>query len=233
MYKARKKSYYNFSADITKGRRDIFELARQKVEKPGSLENEFIKFDYIDNNCMLTAVSIDDKHLRFSSDSEFDALALYVDSSRNPHKEIFEILDETYTPKTNTNIINLRKVRDMKLLVDDTDKNEYIGRPNARLGLPDSKWKKPYSLQHFDIDTCLEKYENHIRSKADLMESLGELENKKLLCFCDIDREKCHAQILNKLMHERFSRLKAEVFLLECNMSQCFHMLLPNQTYPW
>ena len=205
MYKARKNSRFFFAADITKRRQLVLESARAKVDTPGSLANQFVKFVYVDNNCLLTAVSNDDRHLRFSSINEFDRLPIYIESFQHPLKPFLsdhlKQMDELVRePKSN--IINLRKVSDMKILIEDKSQNVYVGRPNVRMGLPDSKWKNPFSLNDYDIETCLEKFENHVRGNAELMGSIDELRNKNLLCFCDIQKEKCHAQILNKLISE-------------------------------
>jgi len=72
----------------------------------------------------------------------------------------------------------------------------YIGRP--------SKWGNPFShktgtLAEFKVSTreeSIEKYEDYLLSRKDLMDSLPELKNKILGCWCK--PSKCHGDVLKK-----------------------------------
>jgi len=74
----------------------------------------------------------------------------------------------------------------------------YIGRGN------NSKWGNPYShkegtLARFKVRTrkeAIEKFEEYLLSNEDLMNSLHELKDKKLGCWCFPKR--CHGDILSK-----------------------------------
>jgi hypothetical protein len=77
----------------------------------------------------------------------------------------------------------------------------YIGRP--------SKWGNNYShkegtLAKFKVNSrqeALEKYENDIRQNKELMNSLHELKDKVLGCWCK--PSPCHGDILIKLLKEK------------------------------
>ena len=77
----------------------------------------------------------------------------------------------------------------------------YIGRP--------SKWGNDYShkegtLAKFKVNSrqeSLEKYETDIRQNKELMDSLHELKDKTLGCWCK--PLSCHGDILIKLLKEK------------------------------
>ena len=90
----------------------------------------------------------------------------------------------------------------MESWIADSD-NEYIGRRNDNLSLPDSHWKNPFTVKEFGIDLCLQKYEDHIRGDQNLLDRVHELKDKKLLCYCELSMGyKCHGQVLLKLLAE-------------------------------
>ena len=72
----------------------------------------------------------------------------------------------------------------------------YVGRP--------SKWGNPYthlekSAAKFKVDSieeAVKKYEEYLISNKELFNSLFELKNKKIACWCKT--KKCHAYILKK-----------------------------------
>ena len=85
----------------------------------------------------------------------------------------------------------------------------YIGR-NMNFYVPGtfkSKWSNPYTVKKYGLDKCLELYEKYICSKPELMNSLHELENKVLGCWCHdnttIGKIVCHGDILIKLLKEK------------------------------
>lgn len=65
-----------------------------------------------------------------------------------------------------------------------------------------SKWGNPFkSGRDGTINEVLVKYESYIRSRQDLMNSLSELKNKILICWCEDDKP-CHGDVLIKLINE-------------------------------
>lgn len=85
----------------------------------------------------------------------------------------------------------------MKTVVVNKYKEEfdiYIGRG--------SKWGNPFLIgKDGDREEVIEKYESWIRNQPELLNSLHEIENKRLGCFC---RPKhCHGDVLIKLLEEK------------------------------
>ncbi len=91
-------------------------------------------------------------------------------------------------------------------IVQDCD--IYIGRAMYMGGwqLPTSKWANPFRLKDYNnnLDLVLQKYEEYIRSKPDLISALPELSGKILGCWCrgKRDDDRCHGDILAKLYQE-------------------------------
>lgn len=78
----------------------------------------------------------------------------------------------------------------------------YIGRP--------SKWGNPYShlentLADFQVNTreeAIEKYREWIRDQSHLLNSLFELKDKVLGCWCS--PKPCHGDVLIELLEELY-----------------------------
>ncbi len=78
----------------------------------------------------------------------------------------------------------------------------YIGRP--------SKWGNPFShlentMAEFKVasrEEAIEKYREWINNKPDLLNSLLELKNKILGCWCS--PKSCHGDVLIELLEERY-----------------------------
>jgi hypothetical protein len=67
----------------------------------------------------------------------------------------------------------------------------YIGRP--------SKWGNPFKIgRDGNRKEVIEKYRNYILMDNELMESLNELKDKVLGCWCS--PELCHGDVLIELM---------------------------------
>lgn len=83
-------------------------------------------------------------------------------------------------------------------LRDDYD--VYIGREVPEHGIPDSKWGNPFVLQD-DSDAELQRSLNAFRawvvSQPELMNSLDELQGKRLGCWCA--PKACHGDVLAEL----------------------------------
>lgn len=79
----------------------------------------------------------------------------------------------------------------------------YIGRslnyPKAKFS--QSKWHNPYSVKKFGRKKALKLYEEYIRNTPELWNSLYELQDKILGCWCK--PEACHGDILIKLLKEQ------------------------------
>jgi hypothetical protein len=70
----------------------------------------------------------------------------------------------------------------------------YIGRGSI--------WGNPFRVGvDGDRDQVIARYEAYIRERPDLLARLGELEGKRLGCFCKPKR--CHGDVLVKLIAER------------------------------
>lgn len=85
--------------------------------------------------------------------------------------------------------------------------NVYCGRSvsYSHVQAPASKWANPYPLSRYTIERSLELYEQHIR--ATLYQSLDELRGKTLGCWCKPER--CHTDVLIKLIEEKSNKLKS------------------------
>lgn len=74
----------------------------------------------------------------------------------------------------------------------------YIGRANARHGLPESVWANPYRIGPGGTrEQVLRLYEDYLRSQPQLLDHLDELRGKRLGCWCV--PEPCHGHLLARL----------------------------------
>jgi len=94
----------------------------------------------------------------------------------------------------------------------------YIGR--AWAGLTESKWCNPFHLKprrigpnawEDNLHEVLEKYEQYVRSRPDLMSSLHEIDDQILGCWCheipsDGSTMFCHGDVLIKLRKEQLAQ---------------------------
>jgi len=108
-----------------------------------------------------------------------------------------------------TTVVNIKKAELNKRNIGNfTEWNNktntlYIGR-NMNFyveGTYKSKWANPFSVTKYGRDKCLEMYEDYIRNTDELYNNLNELKNKELGCWCK--PEKCHGDILIKLLNEK------------------------------
>lgn len=73
----------------------------------------------------------------------------------------------------------------------------YIGRANKYLGLPESKWMNPFPMKNeSERQMVIDKFEEYLLSRPDLMDALHELDGKVLACWCK--PRCCHGDILKK-----------------------------------
>lgn len=97
-------------------------------------------------------------------------------------------------------VVNIKKKNGVRAPYDI-----YIGRflnyPNARFS--QSKWANPYPVKLFGRDEALRLYKEHILNTPELYNSLHELKDKILGCWCK--PEPCHGDVLIKLLDEKAS----------------------------
>lgn len=86
-------------------------------------------------------------------------------------------------------------------VVQDCD--VYIGRACYMGGwmLAESEWHNPFKVGNYSRQQSIEKFEEYIRANSQLMARLGELEGKRLGCWCK--PEACHGDVLVKLVEEQ------------------------------
>lgn len=94
------------------------------------------------------------------------------------------------------NVLNIYKIG--KCIPDDA---EYIGRPNASLGLAGSKFANIFPITETDSrEIVVEKYKNwlwqQIKEGKITLEDLLSLEGKNLVCYCA--PQLCHGDVLLK-----------------------------------
>jgi len=74
------------------------------------------------------------------------------------------------------------------------DHDVYIGRG--------SKWGNPFKIgKDGNRKEVIDKYEEYIRKRPELLKDLNELKNKKLGCYCF--PLPCHGEVLIKLIEEK------------------------------
>jgi len=93
-----------------------------------------------------------------------------------------------------TRVVNIRS-----LPADPRDwppDHVYIGRP--RPGLPRSRWGNPFRIDGaVTRDEVVAAYERWLRHRPQLLQHLGELRGKVLVCYCA--PSSCHGDVLARL----------------------------------
>jgi hypothetical protein len=103
-----------------------------------------------------------------------------------------------------TKLINCKKANLIKLGYRDLEhwledhNHVYIGRCGWVPGMFSSKWRNPFSVKKYGRDGCLEKYREYILNNQELLNSLSELKDKTLACWCF--PSPCHGDILIDLI---------------------------------
>ena len=97
---------------------------------------------------------------------------------------------------TKVNIVNLYTVDDIREWLKDPV-NVYIGR-QTRL-ISGSKWGNPYRMIDYEDnrEVVIDLYEMYLAENPDLLNSVGELRDKVLGCWCS--PQACHGEILHRL----------------------------------
>ena len=83
----------------------------------------------------------------------------------------------------------------------------YIGDRDPSRGLTTSMWANPYGNRYFGLEGGLERYEEWVRSRPELMEMIELLQGKTLGCTCYSKGQPtakiCHGEILRKIYIEQ------------------------------
>ena len=84
---------------------------------------------------------------------------------------------------------------------DPSGSHLYVGRFTKFVdGAADSKWKNPFPVRRFGLDTSLDMFVRHVCDN--LWQDLEELSGKELGCWC-LPGSPCHAGVLCDLFKER------------------------------
>lgn len=95
----------------------------------------------------------------------------------------------------------VRMKRSNGKIVQDCD--VYIGRQCYMGGwkLPASKWANPFSVKSCGtVEIAVEKYRQYILERPELLNCIGELEGKRLGCWCKPGL--CHGDVLVELVKQ-------------------------------
>lgn len=79
----------------------------------------------------------------------------------------------------------------------------YIGRNMSFYikGAVGSKWRNPFSVKKYGLETCLKMYRESIVANKELYEALEELQGKELGCWCKPGA--CHGDVLLDLLQQK------------------------------
>lgn len=76
----------------------------------------------------------------------------------------------------------------------------YIGRENKFYGVKESIFKNPYVIgRDGERSEVIRKFAQYAIKNKQIMDNLHLIDGKTLVCYCDIDKEACHGQILIEL----------------------------------
>ncbi len=82
---------------------------------------------------------------------------------------------------------------------------KYCGRYNKHYNLEQSKWANPFVIgKDGTREEVIELYRLWINCQPDLLEALPELRGQTLACWCEVDRERCHLEILAELANSKY-----------------------------
>jgi Domain of unknown function (DUF4326) len=81
----------------------------------------------------------------------------------------------------------------------------YIGTANVHYGLPESKWRSPYSTKRDGTrEGVVALYRQWLCNQPHLMAALPELGGRDLVCWCA--PKPCHGDVLIELANHRWMR---------------------------
>ena len=105
---------------------------------------------------------------------------------------------------TSPTVENIKRYQDLTTWLQNP-KHLYIGRDMSwvKHGANASKWQNPYTVAKFGRSTSINKYKTYIRATPSLFNSLYELEDKVLGCWCS--PQPCHGHALVELYNNKHS----------------------------
>lgn len=131
------------------------------------------------------------------------------------------------TTKTSERTPRTKEGRAVHVMRDPYDL--YVGRDNARAGLPESDWANPFRIgRDGDRRAVLARFEEELRrgSLSHLLPRLRELDGLALGCWCapkggvgPADPLVCHAQILLKVLSELSAKWATYRVVRETNLT--------------
>ena len=132
-------------------------------------------------------------------------------------------------------VVNIRKKNlnamgydNLELWLQDP-RHLYIGRDMTRYvkGSRKSMWSNPFSCEKYGRDECLRRYEEYVLTDTTiqangkpLLQSLPELKDKVLGCWCSPDR--CHGDVLMRLCDTEVTaeHVKKEATMIDCDLQR-------------
>jgi len=127
------------------------------------------------------------------------------DGKRKPRRKLFTSSEELrkwqreYPEELPTSVIH---VRDMQ------EGDVYIGRRNARYGLPESIWHNPFKVgKDGTREEVIAKFEAYLLASPELLAQIPTLRGKRLACWCA--PKLCHGEILIRLAEAAFQMKEA------------------------
>lgn len=113
-----------------------------------------------------------------------------------------------------TTVVNVKTCRDFDPVKNAND--VYIGRANKYRGWKASKWANPFRIgEGCTREESIEKYRFCLQNTPELLEQLGELQGKRLGCWCK--DEACHGDVLVELLEGMMAK-EIEHELANCRL---------------
>lgn len=140
----------------------------------------------------------------WTANEEEGGTAFGIKVSRSLGIPVFNLYDHSTLKRIKTWLFKKDSGIKIVNIKDKSAYDLYCGRANKGYNLSESKWHNPFVLKsEKDRKECCENFRNYLKNNKELMESLHELDNKILACWCF--PKYCH---LNVLKEEREKQLK-------------------------
>lgn len=137
---------------------------------------------------------------------EFFSRKITTDVKTIPSMKCAEDAKTTELSNNETRVVAIQR-KNGQIIVDC---DVYIGRQCYRGGwnLPKSPLANPFTVKKCgSVEKAIEKYEEYIRGRKDLLALLPQLKGKVLGCWCkknNLTSAPCHGDILVKLIREMY-----------------------------
>ena len=186
-----------FKADLTAMRQDLLQDITRRVENDEQA-HDLIQYVCADRYCNISVRTQDGRSMIVNEMEDFEHLLTYIENTLPPTKHIFRMLDDDERKMLFgiPNVINLNDIDDVETFLGK-EANMYIGRKHD--GIEASPWQNPYSLKDYDIESALKLYKEHVMNTPQLMDSLDDLRDRNLCCWCS-NAYLCHAKVLLDLL---------------------------------